>query len=275
MEWFSSPEFLFSSFVCIAIGVLAGVSGMPLGALRLPAVYLVVPTSHIAAGTNLAIDTLASMGASYRYWKVGKIEPRIFLFMSVFSCIGAFLGGYLSRFIPHDWFLLVIGIVYLYTGIKMFLGTMGTKCVLSEIEVTSPGDRFAFIAALWGFILGFVGGMVGLLMGSLRVPAMIRFMRLSPVLAAGTNMAISFCTALFGFTGHYIQKNYDVHVLVILGLASMLGAYLGSCLAINLRPLSLRRVIATSIILMATTLLLKSLTLCTQLFNDVMVSLNP
>jgi uncharacterized membrane protein YfcA len=78
-------------------------------------------------------------------------------------------------------------------------------------------------------------------------------------MAAGTNMAISSVTAVSGFAGHCLQKNFDVPVLFIMGLASMAGAYLGSHLAINLSPLALRRLISVAIILMATTIILRSL----------------
>jgi uncharacterized membrane protein YfcA len=259
MEELLSLKFLFSILAGAAIGLLAGLTGMPLGALRLPAVYVVVPTSHVAAGTNLGIDTLASFTGSYRYWKGGKVEPWIFLFMGSFSCVGSFLGGYFSRYLSHKWFLLVIGIVYLYTGLTMLWGTVRSVATSEGGGVMPEGRRWAGMAALWGFVLGFVGGMVGLLMGSLRVPAMIGAMGLPPALAAGTNMAISSVTAVSGFLGHCLQRNFDVKVLLVMGLASMAGAYLGSHLAVNLGPLTLKRIISMAIILMATTLILKSL----------------
>ncbi|HHT9118940.1 MAG TPA: sulfite exporter TauE/SafE family protein [Candidatus Hypogeohydataceae bacterium YC41] len=259
MEEIFSFTFLFAVLAGLAIGILAGLTGMPLGALRLPAVYVMVPTSYVAAGTNLGIDTLASLTGSYRYWKGGKIEPWIFLFMGSFSCIGAFLGGYFSRCLPHKWFLLVIGIVYLYSGLSMLWVTISGVSTSGGEESVPEGKKWAGASALWGFILGFIGGMVGLLMGSLRVPVMIRSMGLAPALAAGTNIAISSLTALSGFLGHCLQRNFDVTVLLIMGLASMAGAYLGSHLAINLSPLALKRLISSAIILMATTLILKSL----------------
>ncbi len=259
MEEIISLKFLLSTLAGTVVGLLAGLTGMPLGALRLPAVYAVVPTSHVAAGTNLGIDTLSSIIGSYRYWKGGKVDVWIFLFMGSFSCIGSFLGGYFSRYLSHKWFLLVIGVVYLYTGLSMLWGTIWGISIPSGEEVVPKGRKWAVAAALWGFALGFIGGMVGLLMGSLRVPAMISGMGLPPALAAGTNMAISSFTALFGFTGHYLQRNFDLPVLALMGLASMAGAYLGSHLAVNLSPLALKRLISTAITLMATTLIVKSL----------------
>ena len=258
MEEVLSLKFLFSVLTGMTIGLLAGLTGMPLGALRLPAVYAVVPTPYVAAGTNLGIDTLSSLTGSYRYWKGGKVEPWIFLSMGSFSCLGSFFGGYFSHCLSHKWFLLVIGLVYLYTGISMLWGTIW-GVLISSGDVVPGGRKWVGTAALWGFVLGFIGGMVGLLMGSLRVPAMIRGMGLPPALAAGTNMAISSFAALSGFIGHYLQKNFDVPVLLVMGLASMAGAYLGSHLAVNLSPLALRRLISTAITLMATTLIVKSL----------------
>jgi uncharacterized membrane protein YfcA len=260
VEELLSLKFLFGLLVGLVIGLLAGLTGMPLGALRLPAVYAVVPTPHVAAGTNLGIDTLASITGSYRYWKSGKVETWIFLFMGSSSCLGSFLGGYFSRYFSHKWFLFVIGVVYLYTGLNMLYGTIWGVAVVSPEEARPRGREWAAgVAALWGFLLGFIGGLVGLLMGSLRVPALIKGMGLPPALAAGTNLAISSFTALSGFIGHCLQKNFDVPILLVMGLASMAGAYLGSHLAVNLSPLALRRLISVAVILMAGTLIVKSL----------------
>lgn len=261
MEAIFSLKFLFSLLAGMAIGITAGLAGMPLGALRLPAVYAVVPTPHVAAGTNLGIDTLASFTGAYKYWRAGKVEPWIFLFMGSFSCIGSFLGGYFSPYLSHKWLLLVIGIVYLYIGVSMFWGTMYGVSTSGEEGVMPKGKEWTVTVALWGLILGFIGGMVGLLLGSLRVPAMIRGLGLSPALAAGTNLAISAFTALSGFLGHGLQKNFDVPVLLIMGLSSMAGAYLGAHLAVNLSPLALKRLISVAVILMATALIIKSLRL--------------
>ncbi len=273
------PKFLFEVAVGLLIGTLAGVTGMPLGALRLPAIYSVVPTPQIAAGTNLGIDTLTATIASYRYWKARLVETTIFVFMGGFSCIGSFLGGYSAKYISYKWLLVFIGLVYFCVGLDMLCRTSGGGSGTGQLSERESGDegsgegsgresrmqgmkgKGAVIAALWGFVLGFIGGMAGLLMGSLRVPTMIKVMGLAPAAAAGTNMAISSVTALSGFIGHLLHKSLDLSVLLTMGIASMIGSYAGSHLGVTLSPLTARRLISAAIILMAITLFIKGIRL--------------
>ncbi|MEE9514523.1 MAG: sulfite exporter TauE/SafE family protein [Candidatus Brocadiales bacterium] len=281
-------KFAFEVAVGLIIGVFAGITGMPLGALRLPAIYSVVSTPQVAAGTNLGIDILTATTAAYRYWKANLVDITVLVYMGSFSCIGAFLGGYSSGFVSYKWLLLFIGVVYFYVGLDMLRSAASSggswtghsgqsgqsgkgqpgKERLGEgrgrgwkfrVEMTSR--KGAVIAALFGFILGFVGGMVGLLMGSLRVPAMIKVMGLAPATAAGTNMVISTFFAISGFSGHLMHKNLDLSVLLTVGTASVVGSYAGSHLGITLSPSTARRLIGIAIILMATILFMTGIRL--------------
>ncbi len=270
-----SQKFLFEVTIGLTIGLFAGVAGMPLGALRLPAIYQVVPTPQIAAGTNLGIDIFTATIAAYRYWKERLVDVGVLVFMGVPSCVGAFLGGYLSnRFVSYKWLLVVVGLVYFCVGLGMLRSAAGGMAGAGQLRgaesdkgasAKRPGQghwargiggiKGAVAAALCGLLLGFVGGMAGLMMGSLRVPAMIKLVGLAPAMAAGTNMVISSFFAVSGFAGHLIHKNLDLSVLLTVGTASMIGSYAGSHLGVTLNPLTANRLIGVAIILMAIVLL--------------------
>jgi len=74
-----------------------------------------------------------------------------------------------------------------------------------------------------------------------RLPAMIQIMRMDPRVAAGTNLAISTITGLFGFLGHLLHLEVDWPVLVILGSTAMLGSYLGAKQTGKVSPQTLTR----------------------------------
>ena len=276
---FADLKLLFGAIVGLIIGVLAGVTGLPLGALRLPVVYSIVPTPHIAAGTNLGIDTLTAVTASYWYWKGGFVNISILIFMGGSSCIGAFLGGYSSKFVSYKWLLIFIGLMYFCVGLDMLRGAVNEKVGTGPLNEGQPDregpsvptsqpdcmtrvkENSEVLAALSGFVLGFVGGMAGLLMGSLRVPAMINAMGLAPATAAGTNMAISLFTAISGFGGHIVHRNLDLSVFLTMGVASMAGAYVGAKLGVTLSPSTTKKLIGMAIVLMATALFISGIRL--------------
>ncbi|MCP4366482.1 MAG: sulfite exporter TauE/SafE family protein [Planctomycetes bacterium] len=279
LEHVFNLKFLFEVVTGLAVGVFAGVAGMPLGPLRLPALYLIVPTPQIAAGTNLGIDALTATTAAYKYWRSHMVDGTVFIFMGGFSCIGSFLGGYFSRFASYKGLLIFIGLVYFLVGLDMFFRAAAGESATETSGDQRPGEdistgehkggsgrpaiglRNTVVASLWGFVLGFIGGMVGLLMGSLRVPTMIKLMGLTPTVTAGTNMSISSFMAFSGFSGHLMHGHLDLPVLITMGTASMIGSYVGSHLGISLNPVAMRRLIGVAIVLMAIALFINGVRL--------------
>ena len=72
-----------------------------------------------------------------------------------------------------------------------------------------------------------MGGAVGLILGSVRLPLLIRVSNLNPRVAAGSNLAIGFLMGGFGFIGHGIQGEVDPVILAAMGLSGMGGTNIG------------------------------------------------
>ena len=86
-----------------------------------------------------------------------------------------------------------------------------------------------------------LGAAVGLILGSLRLPALLRLLRMDPRVAAGTNLVIGFLLGAVAFVAHGIQGQADVPVLVAMSLTGMAGTYIGARLTgrASLRTLAL------------------------------------
>src|SRR3712207_4396888 len=74
-----------------------------------------------------------------------------------------------------------------------------------------------------GFGVGLLGGMVGLVLGSIRMPAMISILKLTPKVAVGTNLATSSVMGTVGVVAHMVNNNIDYLVLMLMGPAAMIG----------------------------------------------------
>jgi uncharacterized protein len=64
---------------------------------------------------------------------------------------------------------------------------------------------------------------VGLVLGSIRMPAMISILKMEPRVAVGTNLAAASIMGIFGLIGHIINNNIDYIVLIIMGSGAMIG----------------------------------------------------
>ena len=66
-----------------------------------------------------------------------------------------------------------------------------------------------------GAAIGLLGGIVGLILGSLRMPALLRLVGEVPLRAVGTNVAIGFFVGVAGALGHLPNAAPDLAPLLV------------------------------------------------------------
>ena len=74
---------------------------------------------------------------------------------------------------------------------------------------------------------GFLGGVVGLILGALRMPALLRFVGAEPVRAIGTNLLVGVCVGAAGLVAH-TPSGVDWTLFAVGAAASIPGALLGA-----------------------------------------------
>jgi uncharacterized protein len=155
---------------CFLVALGGGVVGLVLGNLRLPVVLLVASSPAAGAGANIAISAVAAATAAIAHIRAGRINWRLFAWMAPPSIAGAVAGGYLSGVLPERALLILIAAVLLFSGIGMLRDKQPQRRVLA------PGERHELdvpAAVASGAAIGVLGGMVGLILGSLRMPALL------------------------------------------------------------------------------------------------------
>ncbi|HEY3020662.1 MAG TPA: sulfite exporter TauE/SafE family protein, partial [Solirubrobacteraceae bacterium] len=106
-------------------------------------------------------------------------------------------------------------------------------------------------AAASGAVVGFLGGVVGLILGSLRMPALLRLVGEAPGRAAGTNLAVGFWVGVAGALGHLPSTPPDWTAAAVGAAASIPGALLGARLTGRLSERDLVRAIAVVLLVAA------------------------
>ena len=109
-----------------------------------------------------------------------------------------------------------------------------------------PRVRLLFEVAV-GVVLGAVAGVVGLLLGTLRLPAMMK-LGVHPARAVGTNMAIGSMTGLLAGAAALLEADVDPWAFGVITPATMVGAYWGASATGKLDKATLRRLIAWSLL---------------------------
>ncbi|MEA2332455.1 MAG: uncharacterized protein QOH58_2593 [Thermoleophilaceae bacterium] len=226
---------------CFVVAFAGGAVGLVLGNIRLPAVLLVASSPAAGAGANLGISGVAALAAALAHIRAGRINWRLFAWMAPPSMAGAVVGGLISGAIPDTALLIVIGVALAYFGVDL-LRAKRPACT------TEPsGSLDVRAAAISGALIGLLGGLVGLILGSLRMPALLRWVGEVPARAVGTNLAVGFWVGVAGVAGH-LPGGVDWTVLGVGAAASVPGALLGARLTGRLDERQLLRAIGAVLV---------------------------
>ncbi len=215
-----------------------------LGNIRLPATLLVASSAAAGGGANLAISAVAALTAATVHIRAGRINWRLVAWMAPPSVVGAVAGGYLAGAIPEWLLLTVIAAVLLQAAVEL----------LRNPPKPSGGegdDLDVRAAVLSGAVIGVLGGLVGLILGSLRMPAILRWVGETPQRAVGTNVTVGVFVGVAGSLAHLPNAAPDLDLIAVGGAASIPGALLGSRLTGRLSEEGLIKAIAVVLLVAA------------------------
>lgn len=232
---------------CFLVAAAGGLVGLVLGNIRLPATLIVASSAAAGAGANLAISAIAAATASIAHIRAGRVNWRLFAWMAPPSIAGAGAGGYLAGEIPDTVLLLFIAAVLLYSAYELFHWEPRRPRASGDPEP----DLDITAAVVSGAAIGVLGGFVGLILGSLRMPALLKFVGETPQRAVGTNVTVGFCVGVAGALAHLSNAAPDLDVILVGGAASIPGALIGSRLTGRLSEAQLVRAIAYVLIVAA------------------------
>jgi uncharacterized membrane protein YfcA len=220
-------------------GYLGSVVGLVLGTLRLPVILLVASSPAAAAGTNIAISAASAASGAVRHTLAGRTSWRVVAWMAPPSVAGAVLGGLVGSEVPERALYAAIAVVLLWQGIDLVLRPVHGK------ERERPR---LWPAAASGFGIGVLGGALGVILGTLRMPALIRAVGLPAAKAVGTNLVVGFLLGIAGFAAHAAKLEVDWDLLAA-GLAGALpGAWLGARQTGRFSEEALRRAIGATVV---------------------------
>jgi uncharacterized membrane protein YfcA len=102
-----------------------------------------------------------------------------------------------------------------------------------------------------GAAIGAIGGLIGLILGTLRVPALIRWVGEDAARVVGTNLVVGIAVGAAGLLGH-LPGGVDWTLLAVGGVTSIPGALLGSRYTGRLSTPSLLRAIGVILLVSGT-----------------------
>ena len=219
-------------------GALGSALGLVLGTLRLPVLLVTAGSPAAGAGTNIAISAAAAASGGLRHARAGRVDWHVVAWMAPPSAVGAIVGSLVADDVSDRLLYAVVAAVLLWQGVDLALRPFR--------ERPAPEPRIA-PAAGFGFVIGVVGGAIGVILGTLRMPALLRAVRMTAAKAVGTNLVVGFVLGMAGFITH--AASFDVEYdLLAAGLAGAIpGAWLGAPIAGAVAEETLRKAIGAAV----------------------------
>lgn len=113
------------------------------------------------------------------------------------------------------------------------------------------------IIILLGLAAGILGGMVGVGGGIIIVPALVYFLAFSQHQAQGTSLALMlFPVGILGVINYYKKGYVDFRYAGLLAIGFVIGSYLGSKFSLSLPQVTIKKIFAVLMLLVALKMLL-------------------
>ena len=190
----------------------------------------------------MAISAAAAGSGGYSHARAGRVDWRVVAWMTPPSVAGAIAGALLTDRLPTRLLLLAIAAILAWNGIDLLVRPVRART--AERPRITP-------AIVFGFLIGVLGGAVGVILGTLRMPALLRGVGLTAHRAVGTNLLVGFALGLFAFATHALLGEIEWGLLGA-GLAGALpGAWLGAKATGRFSEEGLRRAIAVALLVIA------------------------
>jgi uncharacterized membrane protein YfcA len=210
-----------------------------LGTLRLPLILVLAGDPASAAGTNVAISAASAGSGSVQHARAGRVDWRVVRWMIPPTVAGAVLGAIFGDSAPERLLYVLIAAVLLWNGLDLLLRPFRSR----------PREQPRISAAVAsGFGVGIIGGAVGVILGTLRMPALLAVVGMTAHRAVGTNLVVGFVLGAAAFATYAAQLEVEWGLLAA-GIAGALpGGWLGARLTGRASEELLRRAIGVALL---------------------------
>lgn len=247
MTPFESSILLLVALLSLGLAYFGASVGLVLGQLRLPVLVYWLGSPIVGAGTSLAISAVAALVGAVGHARAGRVSLRLIASIGAPSALAAFVAARHAAELDPALVKAAIGLALLVTAAFMLIPGPAKPDEQPGSDAADPPRSRLVAEVAVGTVLGAVAGLVGLLMGTLRLPIMLR-MGAEPARAIGSNLAIGCGTGLSAGVATAAAGNIDWLAFAVITPTTMLGAYLGARATGRMDQRALRQLIALALL---------------------------
>ena len=237
-------------FLAIASGFAGFIDAMAGGGglIQLPSLIIGLPNKELPLilGTNKVPSIFGTAAAARNYFKNIKPDIPLTLTMMLPAFIGSIAGAAMAAFVPVGFFrpfiVLLLILVAIYTWKKPELG-------MAENLKFTHSKRLVIVAII-GFLIGFYDGIFGPGTGTFLVFFLVSVIGYAFLKASGTAKLVNIATNAGAILSFQLTGNIWWQLGLLLAIANVTGAIIGSHMAIKGGSALVRKVFLAVIFLL-------------------------
>lgn len=260
----------------VLAGFMGALTGLGGGVIIIPVLTLLFRVDiHYAIGASLISVIATSSGAASAYVKEGFTNLRIGMFLEIATTSGALYGAFIAAKISPAAIGILFGLVLVYSA---FISSRprrpthladSTESIAAALKFdstfqTEEGPRSYHVHAVplgfsMMFVAGAVSGLLGIGSGAFKVVAMDQVMRIPFKVSTTTSNFMIGVTAAAS-AAVYLNRGYvDPLVAAPVMLGVLLGSFVGARILPKAPTITLRRLFALIILVLAAEMIYKSI----------------
>ncbi|RRJ85471.1 TSUP family transporter [Aestuariirhabdus litorea] len=219
---------LFLVLIAFLAGFIDAIAGGG-GLLTIPALLTAGLPPHLALGTNKLCATFGSLTASITFYRRGIFNPRLWIAAACATALGAASGALVADQVSADWLNKLLPLIIILTAIYALL----VKPLTDDNQGTEPQTHGKATQWLQGLGIGFYDGVAGPGTGSFWTLSSLSLYRMNLLFSSGLARVMNFISNAVSLVTFALLGHVNLLLGVSLGLALMVGAYVGARSAIR------------------------------------------
>ncbi len=224
----------------VATGLMSGTFGVGGAVISTPAIRALGCSAALAVGTTLPSILPGAITGSWRHRRGDLISWSVVAFTVPSGVTSAVVGAWVSPRIPGDGHLLMVltALLLMWSSISMIRGSAPTE----PTHIANRRLSKNLLAATTGVSAGGLSGLLGVGGGIIMVPLFRRWLGLPMKNAVATSLVCVGAFAMPGTITHWLENGIDWRFAVWLTIGVVIGAPIGSKIALKMSDKRLQRV---------------------------------
>jgi len=199
-------------------GILSGFFGIGGGTILVPLLLYFTYETKVAIGISVIQMVFSSIFGSYLNSKKGTLDIDMVMTIGIGGFIGAQFSGMITSNISDQTLETIFLFFALFALVRVFIKTKEHK---------SPKSVSKIVLGLIGFGIGAISMTIGVGGSLLLVPILVGFLNIPLKKATSAGLFFVVFSSVSGLISHTIEGRIDYNSGIIIGIASLLGVYIG------------------------------------------------